>query len=546
MASVEELLIKLRADNSDLKAKLNESQKSVSGFGSSINMLKAGFAVAGAAAVAFGRASFAAFEEADKADRKLLFALNGNQAAFESLTRQANDLRNATGIEDEDIKNIQMLGVSSGKSAGEVKKITQAAIELSSKTGQDLQASYMMLNATLAGSAGRLARVDKEFANLTADQLRNGDAIELVLKKWSGSAANAATESEKLKTNWGEIKETVGGGLATVINPLMKEFNDRLKAAADSSLTLSQRLTALGNSDYARFAEEANKKFTENLATTRQMSAHEAKMADISKQRLEIENKLIWARGVLNAKTDDGNKKNLTSLELYISKMEEMYTKQQNWNQFAVPQGTAGMFGSDVKSMQPKGITTGNANMLSLQARYADNTKKAIDGVNKSINTNIALLESSANMMANMGSAAQMAFGEESAAYKTFAIAQATISTYLAATAALAPPPMGYGPVAGIPAAIGIVGMGIANIAHIMGAFADGGIVGGNSMTGDKVVIRANSGEMVLNAAQQANLFAIANGRGGGSQRIEVFGTIRAGDIYLSNERGKYLKQRRG
>ena len=31
-----------------------------------------------------------------------------------------------------------------------------------------------------------------------------------------------------------------------------------------------------------------------------------------------------------------------------------------------------------------------------------------------------------------------------------------------------------------------------------------------------------------------------------GGNRVEVFGTIRAGDIYLSNERGKYLKQRRG
>ena len=45
--------------------------------------------------------------------------------------------------------------------------------------------------------------------------------------------------------------------------------------------------------------------------------------------------------------------------------------------------------------------------------------------------------------------------------------------------------------------------------------FEDGGIVGGNSFTGDQVDARVNSGEMILNKDQQANLFAIANGGGG-------------------------------
>ncbi len=38
------------------------------------------------------------------------------------------------------------------------------------------------------------------------------------------------------------------------------------------------------------------------------------------------------------------------------------------------------------------------------------------------------------------------------------------------------------------------------------GSFANGGVVGGNSFTGDKLFARINSGEMVLNQKQQANL----------------------------------------
>jgi hypothetical protein len=43
--------------------------------------------------------------------------------------------------------------------------------------------------------------------------------------------------------------------------------------------------------------------------------------------------------------------------------------------------------------------------------------------------------------------------------------------------------------------------------------FAGGGIVGGNSFTGDNVNAKINSGEMVLTRSQQSNLFEIANGK---------------------------------
>ena len=52
----------------------------------------------------------------------------------------------------------------------------------------------------------------------------------------------------------------------------------------------------------------------------------------------------------------------------------------------------------------------------------------------------------------------------------------------------------------------------VAALAMISGAFAEGGVVGGNSPSGDKLLARVNSGEMILNAAQQARLFALANG----------------------------------
>lgn len=44
--------------------------------------------------------------------------------------------------------------------------------------------------------------------------------------------------------------------------------------------------------------------------------------------------------------------------------------------------------------------------------------------------------------------------------------------------------------------------------------FAKGGIVGGTSTNGDKLLARVNSGEMILTQSQQATLFQLANGKG--------------------------------
>ena len=68
---------------------------------------------------------------------------------------------------------------------------------------------------------------------------------------------------------------------------------------------------------------------------------------------------------------------------------------------------------------------------------------------------------------------------------------------------------------AGIPF-VGIA-MGVAGVAAIIAAmasipkFANGGIVPGNSFAGDKVPAMLNSGEMILNGSQQANLFKMLN-----------------------------------
>lgn len=99
--------------------------------------------------------------------------------------------------------------------------------------------------------------------------------------------------------------------------------------------------------------------------------------------------------------------------------------------------------------------------------------------------------------------------------------------------------------------AFGISGTAqLTSIISTISQFATGGIVGGNQTSGDKVLVRVNSGEMILNAAQQARLFAIANGAavqgvsvntaglqnigGGISATLGIKGRLRGRDIVMA------------
>lgn len=73
--------------------------------------------------------------------------------------------------------------------------------------------------------------------------------------------------------------------------------------------------------------------------------------------------------------------------------------------------------------------------------------------------------------------------------------------------------------------------------------FANGGIVGGSSFTGDRVSAQVNSGEMILNKSQQANLFKMANGEGQGRQvEFHISGTDLVGVLNNNTRKSRITR----
>lgn len=102
----------------------------------------------------------------------------------------------------------------------------------------------------------------------------------------------------------------------------------------------------------------------------------------------------------------------------------------------------------------------------------------------------------------------------------------------------------GIGAIGAIAAGVGLIAAGgiVKNLAEKgVKKYANGGIVGGNNFVGDNNIARVNSGEMILNRGQQANLFAMANngGMGGGQVTFKIQGDTLVGVLSNYNRRIK-------
>ena len=109
------------------------------------------------------------------------------------------------------------------------------------------------------------------------------------------------------------------------------------------------------------------------------------------------------------------------------------------------------------------------------------------------------------------------------------AIGQVVLGFATASAQAASLGPWGW--LAFVGAGLGAVATTIATIKK----FESGGIIGGNSMYGDRILARVNSGEMILNKRQQSNLFNLLDsGKSGNSGKTISEVKIKGSDLYLA------------
>jgi len=152
----------------------------------------------------------------------------------------ASALQPVVGVGDEVILNLAALAKGFGFNAEQTKRVTEAAIEFSQVAGISLEESLRRIGRSAGGSIEDLAKFVPELKGLTKEQLAAGQAADIIIKKFGGSAA-AATKTfsgqvQVAKNAFGDLTEEIGNAIIQnqAFNNVTQELNKLFQQFATS------------------------------------------------------------------------------------------------------------------------------------------------------------------------------------------------------------------------------------------------------------------------------------------------------------------------
>lgn len=160
--------------------------------------------------------------EAENMNKRLAMSMAAvgeyTEKSFLEINEWAGALEAATGTSDDAFKNLVALGIQQGMNTETARKAAEAALDLAAATGEDMNTAFRQMSMTLSGTAGKLEKMIPELRGLTKEQLENGDAIDIISKKYAGFAGNAANSftgaTARMNAQIGNVKEAFGRMIA--------------------------------------------------------------------------------------------------------------------------------------------------------------------------------------------------------------------------------------------------------------------------------------------------------------------------------------------
>lgn len=227
-----------------LKTAFNETGGAAAGFASKMGSVAAsggGVAVAITAAVMAAKKYIETLKEAneayevqEKAEKALQKAADNNPylngESVHRLKEYASTIQSFSNYGDEGTIDIMAQLASTGRTESEIMKIMGAAADYAAAKHIDLKTAAESLNSTYSGMAGTMGRQIADIKDLTDEQLKNGEAIDLIASKYKGFAQEAADGGTQAKNAFGDFMESLG----RLANPTFEALEQKAKAFWES------------------------------------------------------------------------------------------------------------------------------------------------------------------------------------------------------------------------------------------------------------------------------------------------------------------------
>lgn len=330
-------------------------------------------------------------------------------------------------------------------------------------------------------------------------------------------------------TDWSKVNAEAKPLLSTYKDAII--VNTLLNKATDEQL---QQIASLG-AQYAnveRAQADLQREYYESLAEFRNSKKSGPTTATVKSTTAKVSYE-EGSLGYLNQQLSDLQKKYTsateTSTRMAILSAIDSVNKDKKAIELEAELGNLKPLDSSMTSPKGKSVTddlnNGNIKVKGVDPKAVSANLDYVDSISQ-----IGHAMSGVTSIADEGAASWINYGTQVVSSIASAIPQIAALTVAQKAQASANAEVGVtGAIASV-ASIPIVGwiMAAAAAASVISAmaaipkFAGGGIVPGSSYYGDRVPAMLNSGEMILNASQQANLFRMIDGGSSGQMQAKV------------------------
>ena len=324
------------------------------------------------------------------------------------------------------------------------------------------------------------------------------------------------TEADKIKKKLSEYKSSKSGNFDRLASVFVELADDEKSAIASAlkmratanalSVSMSQKELEIANTDAKiNGAYNTNKDKKNETIPSGSLSELEKQLADLRKKYQDAVTDEVRSSVLKTIKELEQKKViiNMTARSVEEEsplKMAGLPTKGIDTKNMKLPKFESPIKKKDVDLNQQYADSLGDVSnvMGSLSGLFDSNTASVLQWGSSLIGTIAQAIPKILEM--STANEIEAASATKSASANTLAAGSEALKAH-----------------AGIPF-VGIA-MGVAGVAAIIAAmtsipkFANGGIVPGISFAGDKVPAMLNSGEMILNGSQQANLFKMLNSK---------------------------------
>lgn len=171
-----------------------------------------------------------AYSEQERAERKLAAAVSTNplldDRSADRLRDFASELQQITTVGDEVSIDLAAMASSWGRNETEIKSLIGTAADLSATLGIDLKMAARGVNNVMDGNVQTLSRYIPELRELSDAQIENGEAMELLEKRFGGMAEELKETTDgalkDFNNAWGDLKEVLGEGLAPMFTATLE------------------------------------------------------------------------------------------------------------------------------------------------------------------------------------------------------------------------------------------------------------------------------------------------------------------------------------